>query len=198
MIKINIRKSEKCADATSIFVSFPYDKLLVDMIKSFPIKYWNNDNKEWELPTSTLEEVISKFNNYAIDIQADASELIRLMNVNYELPTEFEYKTKPFEHQKIGFDYGLTHDRWLLADEQGLGKTKQVIDIGVAKKYQRGYKHCLIICGVNGLKWNSCNEVRTHSDEDAYILGQKVLKNGKMKIGSNEDKLNDLINFDDI
>ena len=198
MIKINIRKSEKCADATSIFVSFPYDKLLVDMIKSFPIKYWNNDNKEWELPTSTLEEVISKFNNYAIDIQADASELIRLMNVNYELPTEFEYKTKPFEHQKVGFDYGLTHDRWLLGDEQGLGKTKQVIDIGVAKKYQRGYKHCLIICGVNGLKWNWCNEVRTHSDEDAYILGQKVLKNGKMKIGSNEDKLNDLINFDDI
>jgi len=122
MIKIDIRKSEKCADATSLFVSFKYDKALVDAIKSFPIKYWNNDNKEWELPTSTLEEVISKFNKYPIDIQADASELIRLMNINYELPTEFEYKTKPFAHQVEGFEYGLTHDRWLLADEQGLGK----------------------------------------------------------------------------
>ena len=122
MIKIDIRKSEKCADATSLFVSFKYDKALVDAIKSFPIKYWNNDNKEWELPTSTLEEVISKFNKYPIDIQADASELVRLMNINYELPTEFEYKTKPFAHQVEGFEYGLTHDRWLLADEQGLGK----------------------------------------------------------------------------
>lgn len=71
------------------------------------------------------------------------------------------------------------------------GKTKQVIDIAVARKLKYGYKHCLIVCGVNTLKWNWVNEIKTHSDESAYILGQKIVK-GKIKIGSNADKLNSL------
>jgi len=85
----------------------------------------------------------------------------------------------------------------LLGDEQGLGKTKQVIDIAVAKKLQKGYKHCLIICGVNGLKWNWLNEVHTHSNEEAYILGQEV-KKGKIVIGTSKDKLNDVNRLDEI
>ena len=79
----------------------------------------------------------------------------------------------------------------------GLGKTKQVIDIAVAKKLQKGYKHCFIVCGVNGLKWNWRNEVYTHSNESAYILGQKV-KGTKISIGSNKDKLNDVKNLANI
>ena len=94
-------------------------------------------------------------------------------------------------HQLEGFNFGLAHDRWFLGDEQGLGKTKQAIDIAIAKKFQRGYHHCLIICGVNGLKWNWMNEVKIHSNESAFILGQQ--KNGK--IGSNADKLNDAKNL---
>ncbi len=78
-----------------------------------------------------------------------------------------------------------------MGDEQGLGKTKQVIDIAVAKKMLNGYKHCLIICGVNGLKWNWCNEVRTHSNETPYILGQKI-KKGKISIGSISQREKDL------
>jgi SNF2 family DNA or RNA helicase len=109
----------------------------------------------------------------------------------FKIPDGFEFKTKPFEHQIEGFNYGLQYDRWLLGDEQGLGKTKQVIDIAVAKKLQKGYKHCLIICGVNGLKWNWVNEIHTHSNEDAWILGQRT-KAGKTVIGSNADKLDDL------
>ena len=109
----------------------------------------------------------------------------------------FEFKTKPFEHQVEGFNYGLTHSAWLLGDEQGLGKTKQVIDIAVAKKLEKGYKHCLIICGVNGLKWNWVREIATHSNEGAWILGQKTVR-GKTVIGSNNDKLQDVLNLDRI
>ena len=107
------------------------------------------------------------------------------------MPAGFTFKTKPFQHQIDGFNYGLNNDRWLLGDEQGLGKTKQVIDIAVAKKLQKGYKHCLIICGVNGLKWNWVNEIHTHSDEDAWILGQRW-KAGKKVIGSMNDRIEDL------
>ena len=75
--------------------------------------------------------------------------------------------------------------------------TKQSIDIAVAKKLQKGYKHCLIICGVNGLKWNWKNEVATHSNESAYILGQRE-KAGKLRVDGNKAKIDDLKNLDKI
>lgn len=68
----------------------------------------------------------------------------------------------------------------------------QVINIACIKKQQKGYKHCLIICGVNGLKWNWKSEVEKHSNERAYILGTRYDKKGKEKIGSLKDRLQDL------
>ena len=76
------------------------------------------------------------------------------------------------------------------------GKTKQVIDIAVIRKIEMGYKHCLIVCGVNTLKWNWVNEIHTHSNEDAWILGQKTTRKGTIRIGSTKDKLNDLIHLE--
>lgn len=69
--------------------------------------------------------------------------------------------------------------------------TKQIIDIAVARKVMYGYRFCLIVCGVNTLKWNWVNEIHTHSKEDAYILGQRR-KGTKIRIGSTKDKLEDL------
>jgi SNF2 family DNA or RNA helicase len=106
-------------------------------------------------------------------------------------------KTKPYKHQIECFKYGKEHDKFLLADEQGLGKTREAIDIACYKKKHFDYKHCLIICGVNGLKYNWLNEVHTHSYEDAYILGQRMTKHG-ISVTSNEDKLADLENIDEL
>ena len=98
-------------------------------------------------------------------------------------------------HQIEGINYGLKYDRFLLGDEQGLGKTMQAINIACIKKEQKGYKHCLIICGVNGLKWNWRAEVEKHSNENAYILGTRYDKKGKEKIGSMKDRIEDLDNL---
>ena len=194
MININIRKSEKVNTEYALFISFEYDSNVVNIIRIFPTRYWNAENKEWELPFNKLGELINQLQDYEIDI---TGEYVSLEKPKAEIPTGFEFKTKPFEHQIDGFNYGLTNDRWLLGDEQGLGKTKQAIDISIAKKLQKGYKHCLIICGVNGLKWNWKNEVATHSDETAYILGQRE-KAGKLKVEGNTAKLDDLKNIDKI
>lgn len=86
----------------------------------------------------------------------------------------------------------MKYDRFLLADEQGLGKTMQIINIACIRKQTKGYKHCLIICGVNGLKWNWRNEIEKHSNEKGYILGTRYDKSGKEKIGSINDRLEDL------
>ena len=194
MITVDIRKAKKCNGDYALFVSFPYDFRIVDAIKEFPSKSWNSDTKEWELPFSKLGELTEKLPNYDFEI---TGQYIDLTPKTVELPDEFEFKTKPFEHQLDGLQYGLQNTRWLLGDEQGLGKTKQVIDIAVAKKLKEGYKHCLIICGVNGLKWNWMNEVKTHSNESARILGQRKRAN-KITVAGNSAKLSDLQHINEI
>lgn len=189
MININIAKSVKCNGEWSLFVTFPYRDDIVNVIRSLPSRFWDKDNKCWEIPFKNLSNLITELPDYDFDI---TGQYVSMEKKAVSIPAGFEFKTTPFQHQIEGFEYGLNNDRWLLGDEQGLGKTKQVIDIAVAKKLQKGYKHCLIICGVNGLKWNWVNEIHTHSNEDAWILGQRFGTNGRVTIGSNKDKLDDL------
>lgn len=103
------------------------------------------------------------------------------------IPDEYKFKIIPYKHQIKAIEYGLNHDKWLLADEMGMGKTKTVIEIANIKKV----KHCLIICCDNGLKWNWRKEVGVHSEEKCFILGQHKVNN-KLVIGSNIQRLKDL------
>ena len=197
MAKVNVKiaKSTRCNGYYSLYVTFDFDMRIVEVIRSFSTKFWNAEDKIWELPINKLTELTTKIDWCEFDITAD--EYVTLEKPEIKVPDNFNFKTTPYDHQIVGFNYGLQNDRWLLGDEMGLGKTKQVIDIAVAKKLQKGYKHCFIVCGVNGLKWNWRNEVYTHSNESAYILGQKV-KGNKISIGSNKDKLNDVKNLANI
>jgi len=199
MINVKIAKAKKCYDvesAFSVYITFDYDQRIVDTVKSLPQRFYNADKKEWEAPLPALKTVVDNLPMFDFDITGPYINMTEEKPVA-EIPADFNFKTKPFKHQIEGFEYGLANNRWLLGDEQGLGKTKQVIDIAVAKKLQKGYKHCLIICGVNGLKWNWVNEVHTHSNEDAWILGQRF-KGRKISIGSTNDKLYDLKHVDSI
>ena len=191
MININIAKSNKLNSEYSLFIKFDFDMRIVNSIREFPSKFWYADKKMWELPFNKLGEFISKVQFTDINI---TGQYVTTEKKQAEVPTDFKFKTEPYEHQIVGFNFGLNNDRWLLGDEMGLGKTKQVIDIAVAKKLQKGYKHCLIICGVNGLKWNWKNEVAVHSDEEGYILGQRISR-GKLVVKSNADKYTDVMNL---
>lgn len=189
MINIDIKESEKCNGDYSLFVSFEYDSDIVNIVKSFPIRVYNPNSKTWELPFNKLGELVNKLSDYDIEIHG---KYINLNTPKIEIPKTYKFKTKPFNHQIEGVTFGLNHDKWLLGDEQGLGKTKQVIDIANIK----GVKHCLIICCVNGLKWNWKNEVATHSDEGAFILGQRTNTKGNIVIEGNPERLEDLNNID--
>jgi len=194
MININIAKAKKCNGDYSLFITFDYDYKIVEAIRKLPSRYWNPDKKEWEVPFAKLGDLVNNLQNFEFNI---TGQYVTLEKPKAKIPEGFSFKTTPFQHQIEGFNYGLVNDRWLLGDEQGLGKTKQVIDVAVAKKLQKGYKHCLIICGVNGLKWNWANEIKTHSNETGYILGQRI-KNHKVTIASNNAKLDDLRAIDNI
>jgi SNF2 family DNA or RNA helicase len=81
-----------------------------------------------------------------------------------------KFKTKCYGHQLECFEYGMAHEQFLLADEQGLGKTKESIDIAVGRKLYNQVQKCLIICGVNSTKYNWQNEIGIHSDEQSVLI----------------------------
>ena len=191
MIIIGIRRAEKCQGEYSIYLSFPYNADIIDLVRTLPTRFWHAENKTWEIPLKKLDFLVDHLQRFG-EIQIEADNMDWAREKEYIVPDAFAYKTKPYQHQIDGFNYGFAHDKWLLGDEQGLGKTKEVIDIAVAKKLANGYKHCLIICGVNGLKWNWYNEVLTHSNEQPYILGQRQKKN-RLTVGGNAEKMEDVL-----
>ena len=191
MINIEIKESEQCNGKYSLFVSFEYNSDVIEIVKSFSTRVYNKINHTWELPFNQLGNLVNKLSEYDINI---SGKYVKLETSEEKIPSYFKFKTNPYKHQIEGVTYGLNHDKWLLGDEQGLGKTKQVIDLACVKNV----KHCLIICCVNGLKWNWQNEVYTHSNEGAWILGQRKNKNDKLVIGSNADRLDDLMNINDL
>ena len=197
MINITEKASNKLKTKKSLFVSFPYSMERVSKIKSLPKRFYIPQTKEWEVPKSALNDLITLFQDEKINIKGSVTSKVEKAVENRVTfkqvdTSNFKFKTKPFDHQLEGFKYGTNHNKFLLGDEQGLGKTKQAIDIAVARKHQ--FKHCLIVCGVNSLKHNWKREVATHSDENAHILGTYRMKSGKLREGGNKHKLDDLKN----
>ena len=196
IIKARIAKPTRVGDDYAVYLSFPYNKDLVDTVKGLAVRFWNSDTKEWEITYDELVDLQTTVKGYTFEVTGQ--ELIKVETS--ELPTDFNFKTTPYKYQIEGIEYGLSHARWLLCDQQGLGKTKQIIDLAVARKYKDGLKHCLIICGVNGLKWNWEEEIAKHSDEGSKILGEYFVTRGKKKgtkkIGSTDDKLRDIENLE--
>lgn len=198
MIKIKIDKPDKLASNVlikkSAFVSFDYDGRVVDFIKKMGTRIYNPDNRTWEMPINNIVSLCNKFEDIEIIIEGFYEDLHKIELEN-DIPKNIIFKTKPFPHQLDGIRFGLNHDRFLLCDDQGLGKTLQIIDL--VECLGDKVKKALIICGVNSLKYNWREEVSKHSNEKGYVLGTRYRKNGKEYLGSTKDKINDLSNLPD-
>lgn len=197
MIKIRVDKSCKLRNEYSLFVSFNYDPQVVDIMRSFANRFYNPTKREWEIESSKFNVLQELLSGYTITLENEKLLLQKKFDLKKLMLEGFEFKTKPFEHQLESFKFAFENNSFILGDQQGLGKTKQIIDIAVAKKIKYGFKHCLIICGVNGLKYNWKNEVEKHSNEKAWILGTRF-KKGKERIGTIKDRYEDLYNLDSI
>lgn len=195
MIKIQIKNSKKVYGDKAAFFSFDFDQKIINTIKESRTRYYHGDTRQWEIPVDLLGNLLNKLQSHQMEIIGDFE--VQKQKVENPILNDFKFKTKPFDHQIQGFKYGLEKDSFLLGDEQGLGKTKQAIDIAVAKKKSLGYKHCLIVCGVNGLKWNWEYEIGVHSDEKSCILGERLRANGNRVPSSTKTKIEDLENLSD-
>lgn len=160
----------------------------------------NRGENNFEIPYKHFNRVIDQLDEWELviygDIDKDMKAYIDSRNsIQESESSEFSFKTKPFAHQVECFEYAQTHPCFLLGDEQGLGKTKQAIDIAVSRK--QGFKHCLIVCCISGLKWNWAKEVEIHSNEQAHILGSRVNKSNQLVIDGVAKRAEDLLQAHD-
>lgn len=185
---LRLEKLEKGTYFDDAFkVSFKYDPVVVDRIKRLSQRRYLPEDRAWEIPSSELIHLVDLFgmDNLSVDqrylqgiIKREAGVLAktvtevkeRLRGIQPVAP--YPFKTAPFPHQIEAFNVGWATDNLLLADEQGLGKTKESIDIVVARKSE--LHKCLIVCGVNSVKYNWQKEIRVHSDEGCVMVDGKT------------------------
>ena len=193
MIKIFEHETKKCPGLTSLFIDFPYNKQLVDIVKKNGSAIFDKKTSMWELPTYYLQSFLDDactIDDIELSILPDENKPF----INYQLQ---KYKIEPFNHQVEGVQYGLNKPRWLLLDPPGLGKTFQLTMLACELKRLHNIEHCLVICGINALKFNWIREINKYTDLPAVILGQKINKKGNIVIGSVNERIEHLNSFID-
>ena len=190
MIYIEEKKSNIFPGGEALNISFKYSPEIVEAIKSVGDAVFDSKSKTWGVPIIHLAKTIdtmSKFDDIKLTLLKEKEE--EKTFVRYPLS---DYKTKPYQYQVDGIEYGLNNDCWLLLDAPGLGKTLQIIYLAQELKRRDNIQHCFIICGVNTLKANWKKEIQKHSGLSCKILGEKITKKGNITIGSIQDRINDL------
>lgn len=191
MITIEERKGKKAVGETTLFVSFPYKESTLDIIKQCEGALWDKKEKIWEMPITNL--------SYLLDYLTPIDDITLKLNKE-TLKPKIEYKEsnrsniKLFQHQKEAVEYGLNHNKWLLLDVPGLGKSLSASSLAMELKEKEDLEHCLIICGLNSLKRNWKAEIKKYFNEDALIIGEYISKSGVVYTKSISDRVEQLKN----
>lgn len=166
-------------------VSFKYDATTVAQIKELAQRRYLPEDRAWEIPVYELPNLVEKIGINNISADEDITGALKSKGVEDKREAtaqrlqgikpviEFDFKTKPLPHQIEAFNYGIEKNKLLIGDEQGLGKTKESIDIAVARKKE--INKCLIVCGVNSVKYNWEDEISKHSNETSTIIDGKTM-----------------------
>ena len=182
---IRERQNKHIPGGTSLFLSFNFNQKIIDAIKATRYYYYDKKTHEWEIPLTSLSQIIDSVCYYD-DITLDL--LSEKAAGSEDLHCQSKYKSKPFDYQLDGIRYGLNHDNFLLLDVAGLGKSLQMIYLAEELKAREGLEHCLIICGINTLKSNWEKEIKKHSRLDCIIVGKKITSTGKVSYASIPDR----------
>lgn len=199
MVYIEFGKAERLKlDANSIFINFKYDRYFQDNLAKIK-GYWNRvchgkPTWTWEVPYSCFNDIKEMFADQEIIYLNDPPKA--KFNTEDDILKDLDLNGyKLFDYQVEGIKYGLTHQNWLLLDEQGLGKSLQAIKLAEYKKHHMDLKHCLVVCGVNSLKWNWQREIEKFCRyEKGIVLGTKVNSKGRIVTTTIEETKQQIMN----
>lgn len=150
--EIREARSEKLPTYTSLYLKLPTGVVgLLPVIKQQEVYSYSELTGIVELPINRLLFLVKLLIPYG---DVSFKRYIELPAVKVELNSS-SFKVKPYDYQLEGIEYGLTKEGgWLLLDDQGLGKTLQMIYLAEELYKQGKVEHCLVICGVGGLRYN--------------------------------------------
>jgi SNF2 family DNA or RNA helicase len=193
MVKVEkIGKGAYFEDAYKL--SFKYDINTVAKIKELAQRRYLPEDRAWEIPSCELPNLIEKMGLSNISAEGNLIGALKTQEIEDKREAtakrlegikpviDFDFTTTPLPHQIEAFNYGIKRNMLLIGDEQGLGKTKESIDICVARKEEIG--KCLIVCGVNSVKYNWEKEIALHSKEGAVMIDGKTLDRRMYQISS--------------
>ena len=183
---IRVKKLEKGTYFDDAYMlSFRYDPSTVAKVKELAQRRYLPEERAWEIPSYELPNLIDKVGLSSIEAEdallgalkskevedRKAATAERLKGIKPLI--DFEFTTEPLPHQIEAFNFGLQNNMMLIGDEQGLGKTKESIDICVARKAE--LVKTLIVCGVNSVKYNWEKEIKKHSKESSFMIDGKTM-----------------------
>ena len=131
-ITLTLEKSRLHKKGKSIFIEISDlddiedEELLSSQLSSLP-KIVERGENYFEVPSRYFQDVLLALEFWDLEIvgeiPAEISQYIESRNRITESDSgEFNFKTRPFEHQLESFEYAKSHPSFLLGDEQGLGK----------------------------------------------------------------------------
>lgn len=186
MISLEERESKNLPNITSLYFKLNfYNRDVFDRLIQQEIMFLDKATKEYEFPVSKLFFLVNLLINY------DDVEYVmfkKRVTAWKKLP-KHTFKVQPYKYQLEGIEYGLNHSGWLLLDDCGLGKTIQMIYLAEILKQEEKLEHCLIICGINGLKYNWEAEIKKFSNLSCTILGQRTNSKGRQVIAGCQERL---------
>lgn len=199
MLTLTEKLPKKVTGLTSLFLdmdrTYPRDefKQITSILKGCNTYNYSAKTEQWELPIYDIAYLVDNLS--MID---DVKVIPYKETINLEIEAKpFDqsgYKFKLFKHQVDAINFGLTHPKWLLLDDCGLGKT--ISSLYLAEElYRRGQiEHCLIICGFNSLKMNWLKEIEKASNLSGKVIGAYYTKNGTLRYKTIKERAEQLKN----
>ena len=168
-------------DGKTIFLSTPYDPLLVDDIKeTLDGRRWDREARRWTCPLTRENaqacKVLAK--EYSLSVADELDEALEKLKRDEEAALAASSATdadlnieglngelRPF--QRAGVAYVVEKKKAIIADEQGLGKTVQAI---AAIHHQQALPAVIIVPAIVKLNWR--NEIKQWlPDAKVAVLG---------------------------
>ncbi len=143
---------------------------MLTAIKQIPGAYFRGTDKMWFVPVSSKAALLNWASNIGGQVQKmpDMGPVAPMPELTIDIPL----KMKMYHYQAQGVAYNLQHERTIVADEPGLGKTIQAI----AAVEAAGCKCILVICP-NTLKGNWKAEIEQKwTNRKAMILTDRIKK----------------------
>jgi len=198
---LDLSKSSK-----KLILRMSYNELNIQKVKGILGHRWNPGEKTWELPFTIENFLYLKkhlvpmdigphllaINNRLEEEEAERSRALIIKKAKGVKINDYKFKTKPYIHQTISFDFLRKLKRGALFLEMGTGKTKVVIDV-LAWLLLGGKIEKILYIAPNSTLENIQGEFEKHSPVDfsiSIIRGTKKKRLALLDMGSQIDIIN--------